>query len=119
MKYECFENDCYNTYSIKTDRFKSCHMEIVFRNKCTKENVTYLALLFDVLMENCCEFPTKKLLARKLQDLYNLNIYAVNSRVGDTLLSNIVADFLDPVYMDENSLEEIIKSKLSWSNLKF
>lgn len=109
MKYDCFENDCYNLYTIKTDKFKSCHMEIVFRNKCTKENITYLALLFDILMENCKEYPTKKMLARKQQDLYNLNVYSVNSRVGDTILSNIVADFLDPKYMDSTSLEEIIK----------
>ena len=112
MKYETILNDCYNIYGIKTDKFKTCHMEIIFRSKCSKENITYNALLFDILMENNKDFKNKKLLARKFQELYNLNLYAVNSRVGDTLLSNVVADFLDPKYMDSHSLEDIIKLTL-------
>lgn len=109
MKYDKILTDCYNIYTIKTDKFKTCHMEIVFRNKCDKDFITYSALLFDVLMENCEEYSSKKLLARRLQELYNLSVYAVNSRVGNMLFSNVVADFLDPVYMDKDSLEEIIK----------
>ena len=109
MKYECFENDCYNLYTIKTNKFNSCHLEVIFRNRCTKENVTYLALLFDMLMENSKDYPTRKELVRKEQDLYNTSIYSVNSRVGGLELTNVVANFLDPKFMDENSLEEIIK----------
>ena len=113
MKYENFENDCYNLYTIKTDKFKNCHMEIVFRNKCSKENLTLSALLFDVLMENNKECDTRKKLARKLQELYNLNIYAVNTRIGNSIFSNVISDFLDPKYMDKESLEEIIKLTFS------
>lgn len=109
MKYDFFKNDCYNLYTIKTDKFKTSHMEIIFRNKCSIENITYSALLFDVLMENNSEFKTRKLLARKLEDLYNLSLYSVNSRVGNTILTNIIADYLDPIYMDKSSLEDIVK----------
>lgn len=108
MKYVCLENDCYNLYTINTNRFRNCHLEVVFQNECTKENVTYLALLFDVLMENSKSYPSRKMLARRQQELYNTNIYSVNSRVGSTSLSNIIADFLDPKYMEEDSLESII-----------
>jgi len=88
-------------------------MEVVFRNKCSKEYITSSALLFDVLMENNLDYPTRKMLARREQDLYNTNIYAVNSRVGSALLSNVVVDFLDPKYMENGSLEEIIKLAFS------
>lgn len=109
MKYESFNNDCYNLYTIKTDKFRNAHMEVVFRCECTKESITYNALLYDVLMESNSLYPTRKLMAKKTQDLYSLSLYSVNTRVGETLLSNIVASFLDPKYMEEGTLEEIIK----------
>lgn len=109
MKYETFNEDCYNLYTINTNKFKSSHMEVVFRNNCTKEGVTYLALLFDCLIENNKEYTSHKLLSRRLEELYNTNIYSVNSRVGNTMLSNIVIDFLDNKYTEENTLEDIIK----------
>ena len=109
MKYETFNEDCYNLYTINTNKFKSSHMEVVFRKNCTKEGVTYLALLFDCLIENNKEYTSHKLLSRRLEELYNTNIYSVNSRVGNTMLSNIVIDFLDNKYTEENTLEDIIK----------
>ena len=88
-------------------------MEIVFRNKCSKESMTYSALLFDLLMENNKEYSSRKLLARKYQELYNVALYSSNSRVGETMLSNIIVDFLDPKYMEEDLLEEIIRLTFS------
>ena len=32
MIYRKFESNTYNIYTIKTDKFKTCHMEIIFRN---------------------------------------------------------------------------------------
>lgn len=109
MKYECFKNDCYNLYTIKTDKFKSSHIEVIFKNNFNKENITYSALLFDSLMENTKEYNTKKTFLRKLESLYNTNIYSTNTRIGTMLLTSINVDFLNPKYMTEESLEEIIK----------
>ena len=109
MKYDIFENDTYNLYTIETDKFKSAHMEVIFRTPVTKENITYLSLLASVLMENSKKYPTRKLLARQLSDLYNANIYTVNSRVGGVILTNFVLDFLDPKYTDKETLEKSIE----------
>ncbi len=109
MKYDIFENDTYNLYTIETDKFKSAHMEVIFRTPATKENITYLSLLASILMENSCEYPTRKLLARKMCDLYNASIYAVNSRVGGMVLTNFVLDFLDPKYTDKETMEKSIE----------
>lgn len=66
MKYDIFENDTYNLYTIETAKFKSAHMEVIFRTPATKENITYLSLLASMLMENSKKYPTRKLLARKM-----------------------------------------------------
>lgn len=108
MKYECFKNDCYNLYTIKTDKFKTSQMEIVFQNRCDKETLTYLAFLFDYLTECNKSYPSKKLFGRKLEELYASSIYSVNSRIGNVLLTNLVVSFLDPKYMETDELENII-----------
>lgn len=108
MKYDCFENDTYNLYTIETEKFKSGHMEIVFRSEATWENVTYISLLISVLFENSKKYPSRKILARKLCDLYNVFVNGTSSRVGGTIITNAMVDFLDPKYTDEDTLEEAI-----------
>lgn len=109
MKYECFENETYNLYTILTDKFKSVHMEVVFKTPTTKETITYLSLLGEILSENSLKYPSKKLFMRKSLDLYNANIYATTSRVGGLLLTNFCLDFLDPKYTDSQTKDESIE----------
>lgn len=109
MKYDCYENDTFNLYTIETNKFKSVHVEVVFRTPATKENMTYLAILVDQLLENSKKYPTRKLFARKLADLYNANIYASNTRVGGMIISNFILDFLDPKYTSKEMLDESIE----------
>lgn len=109
MKYEIYENETYNLYAITTSKFKSVHMEVIFLSEATKENMTYLSLLSSILTENSKEYPTKKMFERKKMDLYNANVYAVNSRVGGVILTNFVLDFVDPAYTSKDMLEESIK----------
>lgn len=109
MKYDCFENDTFNLYTIETSKFKSVHVEVIFRTPATKENVTYLALLVDQLLESSSKYPSRKLFTRKLADLYNANIYASNTRVGGMIVTNFILDFLDPKYTSKEMLEESIE----------
>lgn len=109
MKYEIYENETYNLYTITTNKFKSVHAEVVFISEATKENITYLSLLTSMLTENYKDCPSRKLLVRKEMDLYNANVYAVNSRVGRMIVTNFVLDFVDPKYTSKDMLEESLK----------
>ncbi len=109
MKYNTFPNETYNLYTIETTKFKSAHAEIVFRSKATVLNITYTALLFDVLLESSATFPSRKLLAREMARLYNASINASTSRVGETLITNLTLDFLDPKYTSNEVVEDSIK----------
>ena len=40
MIYKEYKHNTYNLYTVKTDKFKTCHMEIVFRNNINKNDVT-------------------------------------------------------------------------------
>lgn len=109
MKYDCYKNDTYNLYTINTSKFRSVHMELIFRSPASKENITYLALLTDMLTENSKLYPTKKELTRKMYDLYNVNFYATNTRVGGSILTNFILEFLDPKYTESDIPKQAIE----------
>ena len=64
----------YNLYTIKTDRFKTCHVEIIFRNNVVPEELTIRNVLFDTLLESNKNYQTNRLLNSILRKLSKPNI---------------------------------------------
>ena len=60
MIYKEYNNSTYNIYTIKTDKFKTCHMEIVFRNNIDKSTITKRSLITEMLVENSKNYKTGK-----------------------------------------------------------
>ena len=110
MKYKVYHCNSYNIHTIKTDRFKTTHMEVVFRNNATKENLPLYSFIADLISESTVNYPKKRDLVSKFEELYNTHIYATTSRVGASIFTNINADFINPEYIkDKDYLEEVIK----------
>ncbi len=109
MVYKKEKHGPYTLHTIKTDKFKLCHMEIIFRNNIVKEDITKRNILFDVLTESNKNYPTKRSLSLKLEDLYNAYFYSVTSKVGNAVLTNVCMDFINPKYTDKEILEESLK----------
>lgn len=100
----------YNLHTIKTDKFKMCHIEIIFRNNAIKEEITIRNVLFEYLCECSKLFPTRRELLLKLEDLYGANIFSVNNRVGSSFITNFCLYFLNVSYTEKSVLEESIKT---------
>ena len=108
MIYKEYKTDTYNIYTVKTNKFKTCHMEIIFRNNIDIENITKRSLLSLMLVENTKLYKTKKELMIKLEELYNAYFYSVNNRIGKSILTSFCFDFINPDLVNEN-IEEFIK----------
>jgi len=106
MEYKEHKMGSYTLHTIKSDKFKLCHMEIIFRNNVKREDITKRNVLFDLLMESNAQLPTKRALALKLEDLYNAYLYSVTSKVGNGIITNVCMDFINPKYTDEKALLE-------------
>lgn len=108
MKYDTFRHSCYDLYTIKTDKFNSFKVEIIFKMKCTKENLTLSALLFDVLMDSNKMYKTNKELTRALELLYDANMYSNITRVGDMLIISCTIDVIDYGKIEKNIIYRAI-----------
>lgn len=113
MIYKFHKNGSYNIHTIKTDKFKTIKMEIIFRNNIDKSSIARRTLLFELLMENSHDYQTKRDLILKLEELYNATCYSVSSRVGNQIVSSVSMDFLNPNLTNDDYLEEAISLPFS------
>lgn len=102
MKYQKFEMDTYNIYTIKTNKFKNCHMEITFYDNAKKEELALRNFLVDMLCHSSKKYPKRKDIVIKLEELYQSYFYGVSSKVGNMVMSSFIFDFLNPEYITED-----------------
>ena len=78
MKYRKIENQTYNLHIIKTKKFKTVTVQVNFKSKLNKEEITYRNLLINTLCEACFMYPTKRLMQIATENLYELTYQATN-----------------------------------------
>ena len=106
MEYKKIENPSYNLHLIKTDKFKTILFKFVFRDEMKKEEITIRNFLFDILLFSSKKYPTKKEMTVKAQELYDLNVFAKNRKIGNHFVSSVSTFVLEPKYIDEDVIEE-------------
>ena len=107
MIYKTYKANTNNIYTIKTDKFKTCHMEIVFRNNIDKNDITLRSVLTEMLVENTKKYNTRRKMMIELENLYNAYFYGVTNRVGSSVITSFCFDFIDPSLVKENALDFI------------
>ena len=103
------KNGSYNLHTIKTDRFKTCHIEIIFRNSVNVNELSLRNILFDMLIESNKKYQTNRELKIRLEELYNASLYTVTSKVGKSIITNLCLDFLSPKYSEESILNDSLE----------
>lgn len=109
MIYKTYKIGPINLHTIKCDKFRQCHMEIIFRNEVKKEELTLRSFLFEMLTENNNEYKTRRELVLHLEDLYNTYLYSVTSKVGATIITSLCIDFINPKYTKGEFLNNVLK----------
>lgn len=109
MVYNSYKMGSFNLHTIKTDRFKTIRMEIMFRNNIDPDSIVKRTMLFELLLESSKEYKTKRDLILKCEELYNANIYAETMKVGNEVVSSINYEILDPKYTDDLDLDDALK----------
>ncbi len=110
MEYKKYEYPSFNIYTVKTNRFKTCHMEIIFKDEVKKDNMMPKVMLSDIMTDCSAIYPSRKEVVKKLEELYQASFYGVTNKIGDTFLTSFVLSFLNPTYVkDKTYLTEVLK----------
>ena len=109
MTYKEYKNNSFNLYTIKTDRFKTCFLDIVFYKKINKDDITKENVLASMISHSSLKYPKRKFVVEHSEDLYNAQFFSSKARIGNIRLICFSLNFLDPVYAEKNYLKDVIK----------
>lgn len=108
MEYKVYDCDSYKIHTIKTDKFKNCSMEVMFRNKIDEKKITENNMVVDLLMHSSKKYPKRRDVAIELENLYSSFLRGSITRLGSSVLLSFIMDFLNPKYCEDGYLEEVI-----------
>lgn len=107
MQYKTYNCNSFNVYTIKTDKFKSAHMEVIFRSPADEKEITALNLLADIMTDTSKKHASRRDVVINLEELYKSIFYGVTAKIGSMEQINFIYDFINPKYInDENYLED-------------
>lgn len=106
MQYKKINLTTYNLHMIKTDRFKTVNVQIIFSDKIKKEDITKRNFLSDILTYSCFRYKTKKDISIASQDLYAANVYSTSYRLGNCYNTDINLYFLNEKYTEKGMTEK-------------
>lgn len=106
MEYQKKDLGSYQLQMIKTDKFKTITVRVTFRKPIEKEEITIRNFLCDMLTLSTKDYPTKRLLAKKAQDLYAAHVSSTNYRLGNYINSNFYLKILNEKYSEPGMLEK-------------
>lgn len=110
MEYKRKALEAYNLHTIKTDNFKESRIEITFRENIVREDFLKCVFLADLLCYSTKNYPRKKEMVIKSEELYQTQVTGNASRLGKSLVLTIGCNFINPEYAkEEDYLEEVIK----------
>lgn len=102
MKFKCLKQDGYNLHVIEVDTFRSCHFALSFRSEFDPKKAVAYSLLADILTDQSKNYPTSKYVSRHLEDSHILDFYGSFNKVGKTMSTYIICDYIDPKYIKDN-----------------
>ena len=111
MEYQKYNCNSYNIHTIKTDKFKTVRMEIIFSREVKKDEMASFTFLCDLLTDSSKQYKTRKDIAIRLEELYKSVLYGVTNKVGNLFMSSFVFEFIDPKFINE---QDYVKEAVSF-----
>lgn len=108
MKYRKISSRTYNLHIIKTKKFKTVTIQMNFKAKTDKLEITYRNLLINTLCEACKKYKTKRQMEIATEDLYELTYQATNYLSGKYNVMCFDATFLNDKYTETGNFEKSV-----------
>ena len=109
MEYINKDLNSYKLHLIKTDKFKTVTIKVLFRSPIVKEEITIRNVLCDILLQSTKNYDSRRKISIKAEDLYSLHINNSVIRNGNYITSSFTMSILNDKYTEDNNMLESIK----------
>lgn len=109
MKIKDINKENYKLHLIKTNKFKTILVKVVFWNELKKEELTLRNMLIKNLLFSSAQYNTLRKMAIKKDELFSVDLYSKTYRRGGQILSEINLSSLSEEYLEKDGLQESLK----------
>lgn len=109
MKYIKRQTPSYNLHLIKTDKFKTINIEIIFNRILKKEEITIINFLASILTYTTKKYNTKIKFSQEMENLYACKVFSNNYRLGKNFNIDINMEVLNEKYAEKNLLRKALE----------
>ncbi len=109
MQYIKKDLGSFNLHMIKTDKFKTITMRIIFHSPIKKEEITKRLALSEILLQSSNKYPTRRDLTIKAEELYSADVYSHTGRIGNYVNTSFTISVLNDKYTEDGNVEKAIE----------
>jgi len=109
LQYILKDQISYNLHMIKTNKFKTVMVRVVFSTPIVKEEITIRNVLSDILLQSTDKYSSKRNMIIETENLYSADIFNSSNRWGKYILTSFNLQVLSDKYSEEGNVEKAIK----------
>lgn len=113
MKYEKIEKSNYNLYIIRSQKFKTIKVKLLYKRPIKKEEITIRNFLNDILINSSEEYKTSREIEMQTQELYDFGIGSQSFKSGNYHVISYNANFLNEKYTEPGMINKSLEFMLS------
>lgn len=109
MKYTNKDMGSYNIHLIKTDKYKTITVRVMFKRKIKKEEITIRNVLASLLVQSTNKYNSKRKMTIEAHDLYSARLSVDNSRVGNYINTVFTLNVLNDKYTESGNFKKSLE----------
>ena len=109
MKFQKIEKDNYNLYIIKTKKFKTIKVKLLYKRPIKKEEITIRNFINYMLLNSSSKYKTSREIEMETQELYDLGIRTQSFKSGNYHVMSCTADFLHEKYTEPGMINKSLE----------
>lgn len=109
MEYICYNMNAYNLHIVNTKKFKTITVDICFREKINKDEITLRNLLKEIMVNASYDYPSERELIKATEELYDLKLLTSTYRIGNYNFLSMKIRFLNEKYTEKGMNYATIK----------
>ena len=109
MKYTKKDLGSYNLHIIKTNKFKTVTVKVIFHSPIIKDEITKRNILSDILLQSNSDYQSKRDMIIKAEELYAADIYNSTERIGNYIMTSFTLQVLNDKYTEKDNLNKSIE----------
>ena len=109
MDYTVKDMGSYNLHIIKTKKYKTITVRVIFRRKVVKEEITLRNILASLLVQSTKQYDSKRKMTIKSQDLYATTVSVENIRVGNYTNMIFKMNVLNDKFTEEGNFNKALE----------